>query len=222
MKPSKMQLLVAAWAFSGVLAVQPAAATLITSLPGGTGIGLYGAGVGAGIPGMPGPGEIDIAPGVTWSSSNPYSVLGYSGIYGFTSNGYWNDMLMSGLNARTGTMTLQFATPVNAVGGFLNYVPTTGNSPTIAVYDAGMNLLDSAALTFDTSGVNSGQFLGFLENNNISFFTLSDAYVAITDLTVSYQVFPGSDQAVPVPEPATLLLVGAGLAGALMRKKSRT
>jgi len=214
MKTLKIFSILAILALSVGLTANQAAATLITSLPEGSVIT------------MPsvnyfGQGPESMAPGVTWSSNNAnpnsLSVFGYSGTYGFEPNGIWDGMTMAGLNTTSGTMTFAFASPVNAVGGFMNYAPATG-TPTIAVYDAGMNLLESATLSFSVSGANAGQFLGFLENSNISFFTLTDAYIGITDLTVWSE--PGNgDHCNPVPEPSTFILLGAGLLGLCIRSR---
>ena len=176
-----------------------------------------------------------VVPEVTWSTTASGSVFGYSGVYGFTSNGTWSGLNMAGLNSAAGTMTFAFATPVDGVGGYLNYAPELGLTPTIAVYDAGMNLLESATLSFNTGrGWNSGSFFGFQGDSDISFFALSGAFIGITDLTVSSEflmaelqgqtapILPQGVQPAPVPEPSSLLLFGAGLLGAaLLRRRSR-
>jgi len=85
----------------------------------------------------------------------------------------------------------------------------------MAVYDSSSNLLESYTLTFTTTGAaDTGAFYGFTSSTaNISYFTLSGAYVGLTDLTVG-----GSE----VPEPASYALVGISLAGlALLRRKRR-
>ena len=120
---------------------------------------------------------------------------------------------MAGLNDNTDffsvtdTMTFAFASPVSAVGGFLNYLPDFATPTTIAVYDSMGNLIEPAfTLTFTTTGAdNTGEFWGFQETSNIiSYFTLTDNYIGITNLTVA-----------AVPEPSSLLLIGTGLLGVI-------
>ena len=108
-----------------------------------------------------------------------------------------------------GSALLAFTTAVGAVGGFLNYVPGSNNPTTIAVWDSLGNLIESFNLTFLTNGANdTGAFYGFQETTaNISYFTMTDNYVAIVDLTT------GASSA--VPEPSSLLLIGTGLLGAI-------
>jgi hypothetical protein len=133
---------------------------------------------------------------------------------------------MAGLNDSfqaygvTDTMTFAFSTPLSAVGGFLNYVPG-GNNPTIAVYDSTDTLIESDSLSFLTGGgTDTGQFLGFEEGSaDISYFTLTDAYVGITNLTLN-----GTENS-SVPDTAsTLALLGLGLAGICLlgRRSLRT
>jgi hypothetical protein len=190
----------------------------VTSLPGGT------------IVPMPalnyfGPGPQVFGPGITWSSTNASnqggSVFGYTGDYGFVGNGLWDGTLgpMAGLNDSkdaylvTDTMTFAFSSPISAVGGFLNYAPGSENQTTIAVYDSSHTLLESFNLNFNTGGgTNTGQFFGFERpTSEISYFTLSDNYVGITNLTI------GGGGA--VPEPGTLMLLGAGIAGLAARRR---
>ncbi len=104
------------------------------------------------------------------------------------------------------TMTFAFSTPLSAVGGFLNYAPGYG-TPEIAVYNSSHTLIESYVLTFLTGGGNnSGFFFGFQEPTaDISYFTLTDAYIGITNLTIQ-----GPSN---VPEPASLFLLGTGLLG---------
>ena len=200
--------------FGGLTAL-PASAAVVSSISGGI------------VHSMPaidyfGGGPQVFGPGITWSSTNLSnqggSVFGYTGGYGFAGNGYWDGGLgpMAGLNDSTDaygvtdTMTFAFSSPVSAVGGFINYVPGSANPTVLAVYDSGMNLIESYSTNvFISSNTNDGLFVGFdIGVSNISYFTLTDNYVGITDLTT------------PVPEPETyaMLLAGLGLLGFMARR----
>jgi hypothetical protein len=181
-------------------------ADVVNSIPGGT------------VENMPvvnyfGPGPQVFGPGITWTSTNASnqggSVFGYDAGYGFGSNGFWTSFDMAGLNdsfASSGvvdTMTFSFPTPVDAVGGFINYAPGFG-TPTIAVYNSTGGLIESTVLSFNTGGgTNTGFFYGFQESSNeISSFTLTDAYIGITNLTTSASA----------PEPSSVALFGTVVA----------
>lgn len=152
------------------------------------------------------------APGITWTS-DVSSVYGYSRQYAFQDNGLWYSQPMIGLNQAAGTMTLSFDSPVAGVGGFLNYAQDdgqyVGEPATIAVYDADHNLLESAVLHFDTGRAdNAGFFYGFnVGSALISSFTLSGAYIGMTNL----EVLAGEPPVSAVPEPASAWLVASAL-----------
>ncbi len=162
---------------------------------------------------------------ITWSATNASTqgspVFGWDWGYGFGSNGTWvAPIIMVGLNeatstyAVTDTMTFSFSAPVKAVGGFINYYPDGGDQPVISVYDASNTLIESATLNFSTGGDNNtGRFYGFSESNpSIKYFTLTDAYIGITDLTTTANA----------PEPASMILIGTGIAGiSVMRRKKQ-
>jgi hypothetical protein len=200
-----------------LLLVPTAQAGVIMSLPGGTIIPMPESNYFGGGPQV-------FGAGIIWSSTNTInqggSVFGYTGGYGFGPNGSWDGSLgpMAGLNDSnqnfqvTDTMTFAFENPVAGVGGFINYLwtttPDTGGpiTPTvISVYDSSMTLIESFSLDFFTDSLqNSGFFYGFLESSPIiSYFTLTDNYIGITDLTIT-----GTNI---VPEPTALLLLGTGL-----------
>jgi PEP-CTERM motif len=211
-----MKKLSAALFVAVLLTVAQAGATVVTSIPGGTTytmpvLNYFG----------PGPQTVSVSPSIIWSSTNATmqggSVFGYNNGYGFLANGFWDAAVgpMAGVNDSfdvygvTDTMTFAFATPVGAVGGFLNYVPGGSTPTTIAAYDSSHTLIESFNLTFLTGGgTDSGFFYGFQESTaNISYFTLTDNYIAITDLTT------GSSSS--TPEPSSLLLIGTGLLGVI-------
>lgn len=183
----------------------------------------------------PGPQTFGVGNTITWSSTNAFnqggSVFGYNGGYGFSGNGFWDGFEqgspMAGLNDSfdvygvTDTMTFAFATPVSSVGGFINYVPFGSTPTTIAVYNAAHQLIESYNLTFVVGSgcTDCGMLIGFQEATaDISYFTLTDNYIGISDLTTNF----GSNNG--VPEPSSLILFGSGAAGLLgivRRKLSR-
>jgi hypothetical protein len=197
-----MRMPFAALAIATLAAATPAAAAVVTSLPGGTVLAQPASN-------YSGVGPQTVVPGVTWSSTVSNSVFGITGGYGLSANGSWNGPApYVGLNTPFGTMTYSFATPVAGVGGFLNYSSSTG-AATIAVYDATSTLIESYTLSIATpAATNGGAFFGFLEASpSIAYFTLSDAYVVMRDLTVLAEAPQGT------PEPASLALLGAALCG---------
>lgn len=184
-------------------------ASVVTSIPGGTLISMPAVE-------YTGTGPQTVSTGITWTSTSASSVFGNTGVYGFGVNGSWYGSLgpMAGLNDSyddsepqvVSTMTFAFSTPVAGVGGFLNYAPGGTTSTVIAVYDSTMKLIESTTLAFLTGGdPDTGQFLGFLESSpQISFFTLTDNYIGITNLTVAANA---------VPLPGAFWLLGSGLLG---------
>lgn len=203
-----------------IWAMLPAAANaaVVNSIPGGTvlpfpAVNLFGAG-----PITNG--------GVTFTSTIPLSLYGYTGAYslgGTHGNGFWNGgQPFIALNAPGGSMSLTFASPVAAVGGFVNYFQLDGfppgSPPAMAVYDSANNLIETALLSFITgNGTNLGVFYGFSETSAIiARLELSNADIALRDLTTL---------AAPVatPLPAALPLFATALAGLglLARRRRR-
>ncbi len=193
-----------------------ASASLVTSLTGGVVVPMPSIN-------YTGLGPETVAPGIVWSSTSVWSLYGFSPEYRFGRNGAWTagQFVMAGLNTSStedgfvSSMTFAFNNAVSGVGGLLNYYPGYSELPVIAIYDSAHTLLESSTLSFSTGGVyNTGLFYGFTrKKNDIAYFTLSDAYVGITNLTET--------SAAPVPEPATCALLSVGLcAFAFFRKKT--
>lgn len=204
-----------------MLVIGMASAALVTSLPGGSTIPLAALNV-------YGNGPIVIAPGITWSSEDNPAEAGWTGNHNLGVNGNWEGPLpFYGLEVGDGTsrisMTWAFDAPVSGVGGFINYAPRAGDldiTSVIQVLDSAFNILEHYDLTISApistpGAINAGVFLAIdRAGDDISYFRVWNDALVLRDLTVQFAPPVG------VPEPMTLALFGAGLAGiALMRRR---
>lgn len=196
-------------------------AALVTSLPGGTTIPLAAFNVYD-------VGPVAIAPGITWSAFDNNAQAGWTGPHGLGVNGSWDGPVpFYGLEVGDGTtrisMTWAFDAPVSGVGGLINYAPRAGDldiTSVIQVLDNAFNILEYYDLTISApistpGALNAGVFLAIDRvGDDISYFRVWNDALVLRDLTVQF------DPPVGVPEPMTLALFGAGLAGiALLRRR---
>lgn len=203
-KMTKLGLFFLTCAFS----VASASGAVITSLPGGTSLP---------IPSVNLLGEFgpqNLAPGVVFTSTEP-SAYGWTGGYGFSTNGFWSGPPMIGLDTSSGFFDITFATPIAGFLGELNWTvdQNLGVNSSISIYDSFDNLLESLVLENDANLVTPG-YWGFLRATaDISKVRFSEEFIGVRDITTTLSTNA-------VPEPTSCCVFGAiGLIGCLMRRR---
>ncbi len=193
---------------TSIMASTPAAAVVVTSLPGGTELPIpplnqFTAG------------PVNFGPGVTYSSSNSRSVFGWQSDYGFISNGFWSGQSMIGLNSPGGTFVLDFAAPISGFLGELNWTVGQGGNASIQIFNSANVLLEELILENGANVVAPG-FYGFSrESADIASVRFNNEFIGVRNISVL------STGAVPEPSTWALMLLGFFGLGAAMRRQQR-
>jgi hypothetical protein len=122
-----------------------------------------------------------------------------------------------------GPISVAFATPVEAFGGYFNYAQPL----TLQAFDSAQNLLGSISSAFTSDlgtsgdpGSSPNEFLQLASASGISDVVIT-ANPAGTSFTLDDATITPGSTPTPVPEPATLSLILVGLLGALPAIRAR-
>jgi hypothetical protein len=153
--------------------------------------------------------ESGLPAGVGMSAANIVSV-GSCGAalcgYNTTSGGsFWHEQF-------GGSQTFTFATPIDSFGAYFTGWQVTGQTLTLTYADSSIVVLAMPA----GNAVGGTVFFGFIDSGAA---IVSLTYNALNDITGIDDIRFGAQAA--VPEPATLLLLGSGLAAAGLRRRRR-
>jgi hypothetical protein len=190
-----------------VASAAPAAAAVISSLPGGQ------------AQAMPAVDDQGTGPhtfgAITWSSNGVQSLFGWTDTYGFLDNGEWVGTPMAGTNGTEPVMSFTFSSPIAAFLAEVNWPELPEEDAFVRAYGAGGVLLEELqVLDYGENAVTPG-YMGFRRTSaEITRIEFAGGYLGARNIAILAE--PGA-----IPEPATwgLLIAGFGLAGGALRRR---
>lgn len=156
---------------------------------------------------------------VTYTATPSGALLGGpGGYYGLSNNGSWQNLAYAATNADAGNVRFTFGSAVSSVGGWMNYSPDNGAAPTISAFDGSNTLIASYDLStlapITATGMDQSEFRGISYAGGITSFEIGGSYILTQDLSANMTT---------VPEPTTMVLMGAGLLGLVaLRRRQRS
>lgn len=187
----------------------PAHAAVIVSLPGGTPLTIPNSNV------QNATGPISFGPGVTFTTSSPTALFGWTGVISQYQSFPWLGNPAIALNNVESTFTLTFDAPVKAFLGqiTLGKAGYAGYSNRMSAYDAAGNQLDYIDFMANGQQQFAKGYYGFsYAGADLKRVTFTNDYIAVRNISV----VPGA-----VPEPAiwATMIIGFGFIGGAMRRK---
>jgi hypothetical protein len=171
--------------------------------------------------------EVTISGFTTGATSAPF--LSFAGNSNFTNTTFFGVGALSGVNS-LGTLSLSTA-PGQLVGGIFNLgITFTSPGGINGGQDASYTAIVTGSVSpdVDQGGVmidfdNTPLLFTFVNNESFGSFSLTIADVFVETGRTAFITAGTTGQQTPVPEPATLLLIGTGLTGlaAKLRKRRR-
>ncbi len=121
------------------------------------------------------------------------------------------------LQVNWGTLNVNFSASTSA-SFYLNSIPGYGNSFVVSFLSGG-SVLDSYAVNPD--GYPTATFFGYTSSNSFDSIRITPdgSYTLFSGL--NYGQDPPSNDSITTPEPASLMLLGSGLAAVAFRKRKK-
>ena len=203
-------------ALAGVLlmAAQPAAAAVISTLPQGVAQAFPTGNIYANSPRTFGDGVTYNVK--TLAGGQASSHFGATGAYSFSGSDSWSGVPYAAFGLQSAVMSFSFADPVSAALAEFNWARATNSPPiTLRAYNSAGKLLESLSFAAVDPAYKAG-FYGFQRAaNDISRLEVEGYWVGARNLST----FTGAVSAVPEPATWAMMIIGFGGAGVAIRRR---